>query len=157
MLPLGNVVYKSRTRCSEFPSIQRLIPALQTDRNVSAQYSMSMCVCSFHSLCPAHSLPCWNSVVLWRLRPFVAPSSHFQTLLANRGWTVSTTPLSDPLLFSNHHPPPCLSLSLVCLLWDGTGVPCGCEIIPLLIRRGKGPRDRAVNSIRRAVCSIKHP
>lgn len=41
-------------------------------------------------------------LVLWRLRPFVAPSSHFQPRLANREghffWTVSTTPLSNPLL-----------------------------------------------------------
>lgn len=63
----------------------------------------------FYSLCGAHSLPCWNSLVLWRLRPFVAPSSHFQPGFANRKghvfWTVSTTPSSDPLLSPATNPP----------------------------------------------------
>lgn len=53
---------------------------------------------------------CWSSLVLWRPRPFVAPSSHFQPRFANRKghvfWTVSTTPSSDPLLSPATTPPP---------------------------------------------------
>lgn len=39
-----------------------------------------------------------------------------------------------PFAFSSHQPPP---PSLLCPLWDGTGVPYGCGIVPLLDGRGK--------------------
>lgn len=115
-------------------------------------------------VCPSHSLPCrtvpTGLLVLWRLGPLVAPSLHFQPRFANRKghvfWTVSTTPPFWPFAFSSQPPTdsPPSALSSVgryrgpMWLWN-------CP--PSSFGRGKGPRDRAVNSIRRAVCSIRHP
>lgn len=63
------------------------------------------------------TVSCWNSLVLWRLRPFVAPSSHFQPWFANRKghvfWTVSTTPSADLLLSPAANLPSLSALSSV--------------------------------------------